>query len=70
MTETRDDSPSGERLRGRRGGRTTMTPLLVRKTYWIDREVEQILREDAFRTGKSEAEIVRLALRRHYEIED
>lgn len=70
MTSTQDDPPDGEPLRGRRGGRTTMTPLLVRKTYWIDREVEQVLREDAFRSGRSEAEIVRLALRRHYEIED
>ena len=70
MTATQDDPPGGEPLVGRRGGRTTVTPLLIRETYWIDREVEQLLREDAFRSGRSEAEIVREALRRHYDIED
>lgn len=56
-------------LRGRRGGRSTVTPLMVRKTFWIDRDVEGRLREDAFRSERTEAEIVREALRQYYSIE-
>lgn len=63
-------APGRKPLRGRRGGRTTVTPLLVRKTYWIDRDVEELLREDAFRTDRSEAQIVREVLRTHYRVDE
>lgn len=56
-------------LRGRRGGKTTITPAMVRKTFWIDRDVEERLREDAFRSERTEAELVRQVLRDHYGIE-
>ncbi len=70
MTPSKDDKPDGERpLRGRRGGKTTITPLMVRKTFWIDRDVESRLRKEAFDTGRTEAELVREALRVYYDIE-
>lgn len=60
-----------ESPRGPRGGRTTVSAdgALVRKTFYIDREVEEVLREESFRTRKTEAEIVRWILRDHYGIE-
>ena len=42
---------------------------LLRKTFYIDREVERALREEAYRTRRTEAEIVRQLLREHYGIE-
>lgn len=38
---------------------------MVRKTFFIDRDVEQQLRDDAHQRRKSEAEIVRELLREH-----
>jgi hypothetical protein len=46
-----------------------MTDVMVRKTFWIDRDVEDRLRREAFESGRTEAEIVREALRDRYGIE-
>lgn len=70
MTGPKDEEIGDRTLRGRRGGRTTVTRVMVRKTFWIDRDVEERLREDAFHSGRTEAELVREALRRYYDIED
>lgn len=72
MASKRDDSDSTPRdARGPRGGKTTVSAdgLLVRKTFFLDREVEEALREDSFRSRRTEAEIVRQLLRDHYGIE-
>ncbi len=56
---------------GPRGGRTTVSAdgALLRKTFYIDRDVEEALREEAYRTRRTEAEIVRQLLREHYGLE-
>lgn len=43
---------------------------MVRKTSWIERWADTRLREKAFESGGSEAEIVREAIRRYFEEED
>lgn len=65
----RSDPRRSGSLRGRRGGRTTVTPALIRKTLWIDREVDELLREEAYRSGRPASELVRRTLRRFYDIE-
>jgi hypothetical protein len=69
MSPSKNEDPGREPLVGRRGGKTTLTPAMVRKTFWIDRDVERRLRRDAFDTGRTEAELVREALRVYYDIE-
>lgn len=70
MTPRHDQDEPGEPApRGRRGGTTTISEYMVRKTFWIDRDVEERLRRDAFESGRSEAELVREALRQFYGIE-
>lgn len=66
-----DGDSSTDDPRGPRGGKTTVSAdgLLVRKTFFLDREVEEALREDSFKTRRTEAEIVRQLLRDHYGIE-
>lgn len=70
MAPSKEGEPREESLRGRRGGTTTVTPVMVRKTFWIDRDVEERLRREAFEAQRSEAELVREALRRYFDIED
>lgn len=55
---------------GRRGGKTTMTGSMVRKTFWIDQDTEDALRRHAEVSGIPESELFRQALRRHYGIEE
>ncbi|HUF77880.1 MAG TPA: hypothetical protein VMR44_03070 [Thermoanaerobaculia bacterium] len=69
MAPSRDDDRGKEPPRGRRGGKTTVTPLMVRMTFWIDRDVEERLRKDAYETNRTEAELVREALRLYFDIE-
>jgi hypothetical protein len=72
MASTRDDGDStSDDRRGPRGGKNTVSAdgLLVRKTFFLDREVEEALREDSYKTRRTEAEIVRQLLRDHYGIE-
>lgn len=66
-----DGNHPGEERRGPHGGKTTVSRdgLLVRKTFFIDRDVEEALRDDAHRQRRSEAEIVRDLLRQHYGLE-
>lgn len=69
MSPSNDAGQGGEPLRGRRGGTTTVTPVMVRKTFWIDRDAEERLRKESFRTDRSEASLVREALRLFFDIE-
>lgn len=69
MTPRHDPDSSEPAPRGRRGGTTTISEHMVRKTFWIDKDVEELLRRDAFESGRSEAELVREALRRFYDVE-
>ncbi|MDA8021273.1 MAG: hypothetical protein MPN21_27885, partial [Thermoanaerobaculia bacterium] len=68
----RNTPPETEETRGPLGGKTTISKdgNLVRKSFFIDRDVDQALRDDAHRQRRSEATIVRELLRRHYGIED
>lgn len=62
-----DGDPEGSPLlpRGPKGGRTTRTRSgLVRKSLLVGAEEAQALRQEAYLTERSEAEIVREALRR------
>lgn len=53
-----------DRSRGPRGGTTTVTPSgLVKKNLWVPFELAEALRTMAFRQRRSEAEIIRDALR-------
>lgn len=67
----RDDNDAVQFRTGPRGGRTTVLAKgeLIRKTFYIDPEIEAALREEAYRTRATEAEIVRQALRARYGIE-
>ena len=68
--ENNEDQPR-TKPRGPRGGRTTISGdgLLIRKTFFIDRDVEEHLRNDAHAKRTTEAAIVRQLLRDHYGIE-
>ena len=54
--------------RGPRGGKTTVSAdgKLIRKTFYIDRDVEEKLRDEAHEHRRTEAEIVRWVLRERY----
>lgn len=56
---------------GPRGGKTTVSKdgYLVRKTFFIDRDAEQHLRDEAHSTRRTEAEIVREIIRDRYGLE-
>jgi len=56
---------------GPRGGKTTVTKTgLVRKSLWLHLDEAEALRERAYKERKTEAEIVRVALRRFLRVED
>jgi len=42
---------------------------MVRKTFYIDRVTENALRDEAYQTRRSEADIVREALQERYGLE-
>jgi hypothetical protein len=60
------------RTSGPRGGKTTVSKSgnLIRKTFWLHPDEEAALRRAAFEQRRSEAELVREALRRYFNIED
>lgn len=66
-----ESGPKEELPRGPKGGRTTVSRsgALVKKTLWLDSDVEEALRQEAFDTRRSEAEIVRQMLRERYGME-
>jgi hypothetical protein len=72
MVTSRDDKTSpgepGDAL-GPRGGRTTATKHRIRRTVFIDRDVDQRVRERAYETRQSEAAVIREALRVFFGIE-
>lgn len=56
---------------GPRGGETTVSKSgMVRKTLWLHADEAETLRERAYRDRRSEAEILREALRRMLGLED
>ena len=60
--------PESGATEGPKGGKTTISKdgNLVRKTIFIDRDVEEALRDDAHQRRISEAAIIRELLRQHY----
>lgn len=54
---------------GPEGGRTTGTRHLIRRTVYIDRDVDQKVRERAYETRETEAAVIREALRVYFGIE-
>ena len=65
----RDGSPEGP-LVGPRGGETTRKPGQVKKTVWIHEDEAEMLRKAAYDQFRSEASLIREALRRYFAIED
>lgn len=63
MTPTQGDE-------GPLGGQTTRRRGQVKKTFWINEEEAEALREAAYKERRSEASIVRETLREYFEIED
>lgn len=60
-----------ERLRGPRGGKTTVTQSgMIRKTLWLHQDEAEALRDKAYRDRVPESEIMRQALRAFLRIED
>lgn len=57
-------------LRGPRGGETTRRPGRVKKTIWLHEDEAQELRKAAYEEYRSEASIIREAIRRYFAIED
>jgi hypothetical protein len=57
-------------LRGPRGGETTRKPGRVTKTIWLHEDEAERLREAAYELYRSEASIIREALRHYFRIED
>ena len=56
---------------GPRGGTTTVSPGgLIRKAFWMHPDEVEALRRTAYEQRRTEAEIVREAVRRHLHIED
>lgn len=63
MDEERED---GGRVRGPRGGTTTITSGgMVKKNLWVPAALAEELRRRAFEERRAEADIIREALRRH-----
>jgi len=55
---------------GPRGGLTTHKGGRVKKTLWLDEDEAQSVRSAAYEQYRSEASIIREAIRRYLEIED
>lgn len=66
-----DEEPRAQPRRGPRGGKTTVSRdgAMVRKTFYLDWDVEEALRDEAHETRRTEAEILRQILRDHYDLE-
>ncbi len=56
--------------RGPRGGRTTRKHGRVKKTIWLHDDEASELRRAAYENFRSEASIIREAIRKYFEIED
>lgn len=55
---------------GPRGGETTQKPGQMKKTFWLNDDEAEALREEAFRQRVSEASLVREAVRRLLGLKD
>jgi Ribbon-helix-helix protein, copG family len=63
--------PMDKKRLGPRGGETTVSKSgMVRKTLWLHADEAETLRERAYRERRSEAEILREALRQLLGLED
>lgn len=58
---------SDDRNRDRRPHGGTPVPEMVEKDFELEPELEAMLRKDAFETDRSEGEVLRDLLRRHFE---
>ncbi len=58
------------RLRGPRGGETTRKPGRIKKTVWLHEDEAAEVRKAAYENYRSEASIIREAIRRYFELED
>lgn len=69
--DRQDEGPPRVRKRGPRGGKTTVSKdgAMVRKTFYIDWEVDEALREAARRKRLTEAQVLRQLLRDAFGIE-
>lgn len=56
--------------RGPRGGTTTRTGGMVKKSLWLHKDEAEALRKAAFDEYRSEASIIREAVRRYFGLED
>ena len=62
---------SERRLTGPRGGKTTRTESgSVRKTYWLEEDVAEALRDRAYQERRTETSILHDALRQHLGIDE
>ena len=59
-----------ESLTGPRGGQTTRKPGRVKKTVWLHEDEAERLRQAAYEMYRSEASLIREALRKYFHIED
>jgi predicted DNA-binding protein len=59
-----------EPRRGPRGGTTTRKPGQVKKTLWLHDDEAKELRKLAYEQYRSEASIIREAIRRYLDLED
>lgn len=64
------DAPGDRRELGPRGGRTTRKRGQVKKTVWLYEEEAEHLRKAAYESYRSEASLIREALRRYFDLEE
>lgn len=57
-------------LKGPRGGETTRKPGRVKKTVWLHEDEAEELRRAAYELYRSEASLIREAIRRYFSLED
>lgn len=63
--DEKDETP-----RGPRGGETTRKPGRVKKTVWLHEDEAERLRRAAYELYRSEASLIREAIRRYFALED
>jgi hypothetical protein len=62
--------PTKTRQVGPRGGETTRRAGQVKKTVWLNDDEAEALRRAAYEQRRSEAELIREALRRYFKLAD
>jgi hypothetical protein len=66
-----DDKPVTTRKRGPQGGKTTVSRdgAMIRKTFFVDWDVDELLQKQAKRKHLTEAQLLRQILRDHFGVE-